>query len=120
MFTWRSLTRPCRVVRSAIPPTPRHPPPSHPHMNQWWQGKPDDQRADLLVVTGDRPNIDAVLTPAVAIRGHVTDASGTIPVGGLQVNVLDANQPCCQFLGGGQTDGSGNYSAVAPVGSTVK
>src|SRR5207237_8007027 len=36
------------------------------------------------------------------------------------VNVLDANQPGCQVRGGGQTDGSGNYSAVAPVGSTVK
>src|SRR5712691_7557515 len=88
-------------------------------MNQWWQNKPFDQGADLLVVAGDRPNIDAVLIPAVFIRGRVVDATG---VGIPQVNVSspDATLPCCQFVAGGNTDGSGNYSYIVPLGSSVK
>ena len=97
-----------------------YPLPAHPHINQWWQGKPDEQRADLLAVTGDRPNIDAVLTPAVAISGRVTDATGAVAIAGLQVNALDAAVPCCQFFGGGQTDAQGNYSIAVPIGSSVK
>jgi len=94
--------------------------PVHPHINQWWQGKPDDRQADLLVVTGDRPNIDAVLTAAVALHGRVTDATGAVAVVGFQVNALDATAPCCQFFGGAQTDAQGNYSIAVPIGSSVK
>ena len=94
--------------------------PAHPHMQQWWQDKPFDQGADVLVVAGDRPGIDASLLPAVFIRGHVTDATGTIPISGVFASSPDATQQCCQFIQGGQTDDLGNYAYPVPLGSHVK
>ncbi|TMF76593.1 MAG: HYR domain-containing protein, partial [Chloroflexi bacterium] len=96
------------------------PEPVHPHMQQWWQGKPFDQGADLLVVATDRPNIDALLTPAVFIRGRVTDATGTVPLAGISVSSPSATLPCCQFIQGSQTDAAGNYSYLLPLGGLVK
>jgi len=97
-----------------------YPPPAHPHMQQWWQGKPFDQGADLLAVASDRSNIDAALLPAVFIRGRVTDATGTIPIPDVSVSSPNANVPCCQFVAGGQTDADGNYGYLLPRGSVVK
>jgi hypothetical protein len=93
--------------------------PAHPHMQQWWQGHAFDQGADVLVVAGNRPGINAVLVPAVIIRGHVTDAAGA-PISGVFVSSPDATQPCCQFIQGGSTDDLGNYAYPVPLGSRVK
>src|SRR5439155_17710800 len=76
--------------------------------------------ADLLVVAGDRTGIDATLPLGVFVSGTVTAAGGTVPVVGLNVSAQDAAQPCCHFVGGAQTDASGNYRFPVPAGSSVK
>src|SRR5438046_5014463 len=60
------------------------------------------------------------MTRAVIVSGHVSDASGLVPVGGFEVNALDATVACCQFVGGAQTDAKGDYSIAVPPGLTVK
>ena len=98
-----------------------YPPPAvRPHLSQWWQDKPFDQGADLLVAAGDRTGIDETLPVGVFISGSVTAAGGTIPVVGLNVSAQDASQPCCHFVGGAQTDASGNYRFPVAAGSSVK
>jgi hypothetical protein len=96
------------------------PPPARPHLMQWWNDQPFDNTATPLTGAADTAGIDASLIPGVFIRGHVTDATGAIPVAGLQVSAQDATEPCCRFVGGAQTDASGNYELVVPGGSSVR
>src|SRR5207237_754392 len=82
------------------------------------QGGPE--QADPVVVGPDGGDINAALVPAVAISGRVTDAISGNPVAGLFVSAQDANQFCCHFVGGGQTDSQGHYTLFVPRGSSVK
>ena len=95
--------------------------PAHPRlMPQWWNDKPFFDGADVVDVTGDVGGIDARLRPGVLINGRVTDATGTIPVGALNVSAHDASLPCCRFVAGTQTDALGNYALFVPLGASVK
>src|SRR5439155_18300528 len=87
---------------------------------QFWNNRPNSDQADLVTTGPDRPNINAALSRGVTIRGHVADATGTVPVAGINVNVFDATVPCCVFLGGGMTDAAGNYTAFPSHGGPVK
>ncbi len=96
-----------------------YPFPAHPHMQQWWQGHPFDQGADVLTVASDRTGIDAVLTPAAFIGGQVTDAAGHA-IAGAEVTAMLSGPTCCQFVGNAQTDAAGNYRFIAPIGASLK
>ena len=94
--------------------------PSGVYAPQFWNNKPGPDQADLVMTGPDRPDINAALSPGVSIRGHVTDATGTVPVAGINVNVFDATVPCCVFIGGSITDAAGNYTAFPSHGGAVK
>src|SRR5207249_114208 len=90
------------------------------YVDQWWNGAPFFESGTAIVVTADTPGINAVMTAAVIISGHVSDSTGAVPVAGFGVSARDATQPCCVGLNGTQTDVSGNYSLSVPMGSSVK
>src|SRR5438309_4908921 len=91
------------------------------YVDQWWNGAPSfEQASQIVVTTTDVGGITAAMARAVIVSGHVTDASGFVPVAGFQVNALDASGPCCQFVGGAQTDANGDYSIAVPPGLTIK
>src|SRR4029077_3306924 len=96
------------------------PPPGSAYVGEWWNDKPTFFAADALSMTMDRPNIDAQLATGFVLSGHVTNASGTVSLAGVNVNVNDATLPCCQFLDGTQTDALGNYRVVVGAGRRVR
>src|SRR3989442_14024364 len=89
-------------------------------MRMLWRPRLVPDQAAPVSVGPDQPGIDAGLVPAVAISGYVSDAITGSAVAGLFVSAQDAAQPCCHFLGGGQTDGQGYYTLFVPRGSSVK
>src|SRR5207249_5816132 len=57
-----------------------------------------EQGTQITVSTADVDGINAVMARAVIMSGHVTDATGQIPVAGFQVNALVGAGQCCQFV----------------------
>src|SRR5439155_305937 len=91
------------------------------YIDQVWNGAQSfEQGTPIVVGSADVSGINAVMTRAVIVSGHVSDASGLVPVGGFEVNALDATVACCQFIGGAQTDAQGNYSIAVAPGVSVK
>src|SRR2546428_13708740 len=66
----------------------------HPHIGQWWDHKPFDQGADLLVVAGDRQRVDAAPPPAVFICGNLTPPGGATPLGRPKLTAPGATAAC--------------------------
>src|SRR5439155_10107540 len=73
----------------------------------------------VLHVVGDTPGIDQTLPLGVLIRGHVSGPAGE-PVAHLNLSAQQTGGFCCQFVGGAQTDDSGNYTLLVPQGAHVK
>lgn len=91
-------------------------PPTTTYLEQWWQNAPDFAHATPVTIgaTNTGP-FDAALVQGFVVTGRVT--SGTAGVGGVFVSAQDANQPCCTWLGGAQTNADGTYRLLARPGS---
>src|SRR5207245_419520 len=93
---------------------------SPPHFPQMWHDKRFDFEADVIVLGGDMTGIDQSLPIAVFIGGRVTAAADGHGIAGIQVSGQDATLPCCRFIDAAQTDASGNYRFIAPLGGSIK
>src|SRR5207253_574408 len=73
--------------------------PSDRHLPQFWRNRSGGpEQADPVIVGPDQPGVDAALIPAVTIRGHVSDVTGSIVYSGLNVSAQDATVACCRFV----------------------
>jgi sugar lactone lactonase YvrE len=90
-----------------------------PYFDQWWNNKPDFETADTLTVSVETFNINAALVRGVFVHGQVTDAATHAAIAGMGVDLHEANE-CCRGIAFAQTDATGNYRILAPIGSPVK
>ncbi len=71
--------------------------------------------ASLVNVSKDvLRTVDFVLNKGVKISGRVRKATGSIPLPGLEVHVLQSDTG--KWINSGKTDGNGNYSITVPDG----
>jgi sugar lactone lactonase YvrE/phage shock protein PspC (stress-responsive transcriptional regulator) len=93
-----------------------------PYFEQWWNHKPDFDTADSLTVSVETFNIDASLVRGVFVHGHATDSGSHAALANINVNAVDPAVSCCPFhnLAFAQTDSSGAYKILAPIGRPVK
>src|SRR5207237_10427685 len=96
------------------------PPPGTRYLGQWWNNKPDFGAATTINALGDASGIDADLASGFVLSGHVSDASGATPLGGIGVNANDATMECCRFIVGTQTDAAGNYRLIVHSGRVLR
>jgi len=79
------------------------------YMGEWYNDKNSFESADAISVTVGQttPGIDAQLADGGAISGRVTNSSGTVGIGNVNINICDLNQ---YWLYGVSTDNDGYYT----------
>jgi 5-hydroxyisourate hydrolase-like protein (transthyretin family) len=91
-----------------------------PHYPQWWSNHVSSSRANVVILFADTSEANVELASAVFISGLVTDASDGLPIAGVNVAAMLPTLPCCEIVDNAQTDATGNYRFMAPLGASLK